>query len=66
MIWSELYHFRMSGSTPTGQLLCSFTEAIRVASPFHLKKLAHFLMWLGEEAKMGLCLLHIFVLRGSS
>ena len=34
MIWSELYHFRMSGSTPTTQLLCSFTEAIRVASPF--------------------------------
>ena len=34
MIWSELEHFRVSGSTPTGQLLCSFTEAIRVASPF--------------------------------
>ena len=32
MIWSALEHFRVSGSTPTGQLLCSFTEAIRVAS----------------------------------
>ena len=34
MIWSAFEHFRMSGSTHTGQLLCSFTEAIRVASPF--------------------------------
>ena len=34
MIWSALEHFRVSGSTPTWQLLCSFTEAIRVASPF--------------------------------
>ena len=32
MIWSELYHFRVSGSTPAGQLLCSFTETIRVAA----------------------------------
>ena len=34
MIWSELKHFQASGSTPTTQLLCSFTEAIIVANPF--------------------------------
>ena len=30
----DFEHFRVSGSTYTAQLLCSFTEAIRVASPF--------------------------------
>ena len=35
MIWCNFEHFRVSGSIPTGQLLCSFTEAIIVASPFH-------------------------------
>ena len=34
MIRCDFEHFRVSGSIPTGQLLCSFTEAIRVASPF--------------------------------
>ena len=34
MIWCDFEHFRVSGSIPTWQLLCSFTEAIRVASPF--------------------------------
>ena len=34
MIWCNFEHFRVSGSISTGQLLCSFTEAIRVASPF--------------------------------
>ena len=32
-IWSALEHFRMSGNAPTGQLLGSFTEGIRAASP---------------------------------
>ena len=35
MIRCDFEHFRVSGSIPTGQLLCSFTEAIRVASPFN-------------------------------
>ena len=34
MIWSAFGHFWMSGSTHCWQLLSSFTEAIRVASPF--------------------------------
>ena len=34
MIRCDFEHFRVFGSIPTGQLLCSFTEAIRVASPF--------------------------------
>ena len=34
MIWSEFYHFRISGSIVCIQILHSFTDVMKVASPF--------------------------------
>ena len=34
MIWAEFYHFRISGSIVCSQLLHSFTDVMKVASPF--------------------------------
>ena len=37
MIWAEFYHFRISGSIVCTQLLHSFTDVMKVASPFDHK-----------------------------
>ena len=34
MIWAEFYHFRISGSIVCRQLLHSFTDVMKGASPF--------------------------------